>query len=85
MRDAMSKTRVCRVIGDGTKPAADLLDDNDILYTRSEAAEYLRKAVPTLERWARIGIGPKPLKVGPRGVRYTLRSLREATGSKGAA
>jgi hypothetical protein len=64
--------------------AADLLDDNDILYTRAEAAEYLRKSVPTLERWAKLGIGPKPLKVGPRDVRYTLRSLREAAGAQAA-
>jgi hypothetical protein len=72
MRGAMSKTRY-------------VLDDNDILYTRAEAAEYLRKSPPTLERWAGLGIGPKPLKVGPRDVRYTLRSLREAAGTKGNA
>ena len=72
------------MIGSGMKGAADLLDDNDILYTRPEAAEYLRKSVPTLERWAKIGIGPKPLKVGPRDVRYTLRSLREAAGAEAA-
>jgi hypothetical protein len=54
------------------------LDDRDILYTRPEAAEYLRKSVPTMERWAKLGIGPKPIKVGLRGVRYTLRSLRDA-------
>jgi hypothetical protein len=61
------------------------LDDNCILYTRREEAEYLRKSVPTLERWARLGIGPKPIKVGPRDVGYTLRSLREAAGTKDAA
>jgi hypothetical protein len=80
----MLKTRAGQVIGTRMSSAADLLDDNDILYTRPEAAEYLRKGVPTLERWARLGIGPKPLKVGPRDVRYTLRSLREAAGTKGA-
>jgi hypothetical protein len=73
----MLKTRSGQIIGTGMKGADVLLDDNDILYTRAEAAEYLRKSVPTLERWAQLGIGPKPLKVGPRGVRYTLRSLRE--------
>jgi hypothetical protein len=56
------------------------LDDRDILYTRREAAKYLKKSEPTLERWARLGIGPTPKKVGPRSVRYTLRSLREAAG-----
>jgi hypothetical protein len=62
----------------------DMLDDRDVLYTRREAAEYLKKSEPTLERWARLGIGPKPLKVGPRDVRYTLRSLRKAAGVEAA-
>ena len=79
----MLKTRAGEVIGTGMKGAGDGLDDRDILYTRPEAAEYLRKSVPTMERWAKLDIGPKPLKVGPRGVRYTLRSLREAAGTKG--
>jgi hypothetical protein len=57
------------------------LDDRDILYTRPDAAGYLKKSVPTLERWACQGIGPKPLRVGPRDVRYTLRSLREFVGT----
>lgn len=57
-------------------------DDRDILLTRREAASYLRKSIPTLERWAKLGIGPKPLKVGPRDVRYTLRSLREVAGAE---
>ena len=61
-----------------------VLDDRDILYTRREAAAYLKKSEPTLERWARLGIGPKPLKIGPRDVRYTLRSLREAVGTEAA-
>lgn len=56
------------------------LDDRDILYTRREAAEYLKKSEPTLERWAAQGIGPRPIKIGPRSVRYTLRSLRETAG-----
>jgi predicted DNA-binding transcriptional regulator AlpA len=52
-------------------------DDRDVLLTRPEAAQYLRNSVPTLERWAKLGIGPRPIRVGPRDVRYTLRSLRE--------
>ena len=65
--------------------AGDILgtDDRDVLLTRREAAHYLRKSEPTLERWARLGIGPQPKKVGPRSVRYTLRSLREAAGEHG--
>jgi hypothetical protein len=76
----MLKTRVGDVIG----ASVGALDDRDILYTRNEAAEYLRTSVPTMERWARLGIGPKPLKVGPRDVRYTLRSLRETAGTEAA-
>lgn len=81
----MPKTRADQAIGTGAEGATHLLDDRDILYTRPEAAKYLRKSVPTLERWAKFGIGPTPVRVGPRDVRYTLRSLREAAGTKGGA
>jgi hypothetical protein len=76
----MAKTNVGSVSG-----TADL-DDRDVLYKRREAAGYLRKSESTLERWARQGIGPKPRKVGPRDVRYSLRDLRkEAAGDEGGA
>jgi hypothetical protein len=61
---------------------AGILDDRAILVTRQEAAQYLRKSVPTLERWAREGIGPKPVKV-KRTVHYRLHDLR-AAGNGGA-
>ena len=35
--------------------AASVLDDQDVLYTRKEAAVYLKVSIPTLERWAREG------------------------------
>jgi hypothetical protein len=57
--------------------AASILDDRDVLLTRKEAAQYLRKSVPTLERWAREGIGPTPVKVN-RVVHYRLNDLRAA-------
>ena len=57
----------------------DILDDRDVLLTRPEAAQYLRKSVPTLERWAREGIGPKPMRVR-RSVHYRLHDLRAAGG-----
>jgi hypothetical protein len=56
---------------------AGILDDRDVLLTRKEAAQYLRKSVPTLERWAREGIGPQPVKVN-RIVHYRLHDLRAA-------
>jgi predicted DNA-binding transcriptional regulator AlpA len=73
----MLKTEAGDIIG------SSVLDDRDILYTRKEAARYLKKSEPTLERWAAQGIGPKPIKVGPRSIRYTLRSLRETAGENG--
>lgn len=38
--------------------------------TKAEAAERLEVSPRTLERWARLGIGPQPIKRGPRLVRY---------------
>ena len=49
----------------------------DILLTRVEAAMYLRVAVPTLQRWDRLGIGPTALRVG-RTIRYRLSDVRSA-------
>jgi hypothetical protein len=57
--------------------AATVLDDRDVLLTRKEAAAYLRKSVPTLERWAREGFGPKPVKIN-RHPHYRLHDLRAA-------
>ena len=68
----MLKTEAGDIIG------TQVLDDRDILYTRREAAKYLKKSEPTLERWARLGLGPQPKKVGPRSLRYTLRRFRVA-------
>jgi hypothetical protein len=59
----------------------DFIDDRDVRLTRKETAKYLRKSVPTLERWAREGIGPKPRKIG-RNVYYTLHDLRAADGAE---
>jgi hypothetical protein len=60
--------------------ASGIADDRDVLMTRPEAAQYLRRSVPTLERWAREGVGPRPRKIpGTRGVFYTLSELRAAS------
>jgi hypothetical protein len=76
----MLKRNAGAIVGDHVT-----LSDRDVIYTRREAAAYLRKSEPTLERWARVGIGPKPVRIGLRGIGYTLRSLREATGTSEAA
>jgi excisionase family DNA binding protein len=71
----MLKTEAGAIIG------TSVLDDRDILYTRKEAAAYLKKSEPTLERWAADGT-LHPMKVGPRSVRYTLRQLRAFAGTE---
>ncbi len=51
--------------------------DDDLLLTRPEAAVFLRVSVPTLERWTMLGIGPRTVRIGPKGRRYPLSGLRE--------
>jgi hypothetical protein len=60
--------------------AAATVNDRDVFLTRREAAEYLRKSVPTLERWAKLGIGPRWHRVGKSPL-YPLAGLREFTGA----
>ena len=62
----------------------DVFDERDVLLTRPEAAAYLRKSAATLERWARIGFGPKPVMAGRRAL-YRLSDLRKFTGPDGEA
>lgn len=42
----------------------------DELMTRAEFIAAARIALPTAERWAAQGIGPKPIRLGPRLLRY---------------
>lgn len=51
------------------------LTDADVLMTRREAADYLRRSIPTLERWAMQGTGPRFRRVNGR-VLYQLSELR---------
>lgn len=44
--------------------------------TRVEASVVLDVSVRTLERWAQAGIGPQPIKRGPRLVRYNAAEVR---------
>jgi len=43
--------------------------------TRTEFARLARVHPDTVKRWARLGIGPQPRKVGPRLVRYDEREV----------
>jgi predicted DNA-binding transcriptional regulator AlpA len=71
--------------GPPTAATAAVLDERDVLLTRPEAAAYLRKSIATLDRWSMQGIGPRPVRVGPRSVRYRLTDLRRFVGAEGAA
>ncbi len=46
------------------------------LLTRPQLASMLGTAVSTLENWARVGIGPRVTKIGPRQVRYHKEDVR---------
>jgi hypothetical protein len=67
----MLKNRDGKVLGTVVE-----LDDGDVLLTRHEAAQYLKKSYSTLELWTRLGIGPPSIKSG-RARLYTLKALRE--------
>ena len=60
----------------GEKPQ---LSEAETFLTRFEAAEYLRCSVPTMDRWARIGTGPRFRMVGRRAL-YALSDLRTFAG-----
>ena len=55
------------------------LDDRDKFLTRREAAGYLRKSIPTLERWHKLGTGPRSVLCGKLRL-YPLIGLREFLG-----
>jgi predicted DNA-binding transcriptional regulator AlpA len=47
------------------------MTEHDQLVSKRDTAERCRVSTRTLERWAQMGIGPTPLKIGPAGlVRY---------------
>jgi excisionase family DNA binding protein len=47
------------------------------LLTRDEVAELARVHRRTLDRWAAQGIGPQPVRHGPRLIRYRRREVEE--------
>ena len=61
----------------------EYLSADDTFLTGPEAAQFLRRSVPTLERWARVGDGPVCRKVGGR-VLYPLSGLRLFVGKAAA-
>jgi hypothetical protein len=66
--------------GPGSAVQFDLFKtDEDVLLTRTEAANYIGRSANTLADWARKGFGPRVVRLGPdgRGVRYRLGDLRQ--------
>lgn len=77
----MLKTRQGAIIGNGAPPAGRLTDE-EIFLTRAEAAAYLRVSIPTLERWAAAGKGPR-YRIFSRRALYSLADLRHFAGIDG--
>jgi excisionase family DNA binding protein len=63
----------------GRMPLPDLPDlgehNHRRVLTRAEAAKFLSVSVPTLERWAKEGRGPKTVQLGVRRLGYRLDQL----------
>jgi excisionase family DNA binding protein len=72
-----------RIDAKSTSHVAQYLSDSDLFLTRAEAAHYLRRSVPTMERWARDGSGPAFRLVGGRAL-YPLDGLRRFVGVEAA-
>jgi len=53
------------------------MEEHDELLLRADTSRLLKVGVRTLERWASAGIGPRPIKVGPRAVRYRRSEVRD--------
>jgi hypothetical protein len=53
-----------------------LLAGDDVLLTPAEAREFLRRSDSTLEFWRSVGIGPRFVRLGARGIAYRLGDLR---------
>jgi excisionase family DNA binding protein len=60
------------------------LPPEETYLTRREAADYLRRSVPTLERWAMAKQGPRCRQVGGK-VLYSLADLRAFVAASHAA
>ena len=53
------------------------------LLKASETAELVRMHVDTLKKWRRLGIGPKPTRVGSRAIRYERSEVERWLRSNG--
>ncbi|MBL1120527.1 DNA-binding protein [Streptomyces sp. 110] len=62
----------------GKRHLSEQVADSGI--TRQEYAALARVHLDTVKRWARLGIGPRPRRVGPRLVRYDRAEVLEFLG-----
>jgi hypothetical protein len=58
------------------KLRVQLLAGDDALLTPTEAREFLRRSDSTLEFWRSVGVGPRFVRLGARGIAYRLGDLR---------
>jgi hypothetical protein len=58
------------------KLRVQLLAGDDALLIPAEAREFLRRSDSTLEFWRSVGIGPRFVRLGARGIAYRLGDLR---------
>jgi predicted DNA-binding transcriptional regulator AlpA len=69
----MTQNRLCAEL-----PAQPLIG-------RTEYARLVGISDSTTKRWARAGIGPQPIKVGPRTIRYRRDEVETFLAGKWAA
>lgn len=60
-----------------TELRREIIAGDDQMLSRTEAAAFLGRHYKTLEAWARVGLGPKVTRFGPRNLGYRLGDLRE--------
>lgn len=51
------------------------MSERSEVMTRDEVAEAARVHRRTLDKWAALGIGPRPIRHGPRLIRYRRREV----------
>lgn len=67
-----------------TSHAPSVVAVTDLLLTAREYARRASVSEDTVRRWARDGWGPRPVRVGPRAIRYRESEITDWL-SRGAA
>jgi hypothetical protein len=69
---------------DDASPLPFTAENDGPLVTRPEAAAFLRVSIGTLERWAKLGLGPSPVRLPSGSIRYRRPDLRALAQGKAA-